>query len=135
MPLAKSMLIAASGMKAQGTRLRIIAENLANAGSTADRPDGDPYRRKTVTFQNVLDRTLGSRVVKVGRVGEDKSDFGLKYEPAHPAANQDGYVKTPNVKPLIEMMDMREAHRSYDANLNMIEVTKSMLRRTLDLLR
>ena len=135
MPLEKSMIVSAAAMKAQGTRLRVIAENVANANSTADRPDGDPYRRKIVTFHNVLDRELEARVVRVRRIRGDQSDFGLRFDPQHPAANKDGYVKTPNVNSLIEMTDMREAHRSYEANLNMIEVTKSMLSRTLDLLR
>lgn len=135
MPLEKSMIVSAAAMKAQGTRLRVIAENVANANSTAERPDGDPYRRKIVTFHNVLDRELGMRVVRVRGIRGDQSDFSLRFDPQHPAANTDGYVKTPNVNSLIEMTDMREAHRSYEANLNMIEVTKSMLSRTLDLLR
>ena len=135
MPLEKSMIVSAAAMKAQGTRLRVIAENVANANSTAERPDGDPYRRKIVTFHNVLDRELGMRVVRVRGIRGDQSDFGLRFDPQHPAANTDGYVKTPNVNSLMEMTDMREAHRSYEANLNMIEVTKSMLSRTLDLLR
>lgn len=135
MPLEKSMIVSAAAMKAQGTRLRVIAENVANANSTADRPDGDPYRRKIVTFHNVLDRELGMRVVQVRRIRGDESDFKLQFDPQHPAANKDGYVKTPNVNNLIEMTDLREAHRSYEANLNMMEVSKSMLSRTLDLLR
>ena len=135
MALEKSMMIAASGMRAQGTRLRIIAENIANAGSMAETPGGDPYRRKTVTFSNVLDRELGVRTVEVSRVREDKSDFGLRFDPTHPAADEDGYIKTPNVKTTIETMDFREAQRSYEANLNMIEVSRAMLRSTLELLR
>lgn len=135
MPLEKSMIVSAAAMKAQGTRLRVIAENVANANSTADRPDGDPYRRKIVSFHNVLDRELGMRVVEVRRIRGDESDFKLQFDPQHPAANKDGYVKTPNVNSLIEMTDLREAHRSYEANLNMMEVSKSMLSRTLDLLR
>ncbi|MCG8547801.1 MAG: flagellar basal body rod protein FlgC [Alphaproteobacteria bacterium] len=135
MSFEKSMFIAASGMKAQGTRLRVIAENIANSGSVAEQPDGDPYRRRMTIFQNILDREMDARIVKVKRVREDMSDFGLTHDPSHPAANADGYVKTPNVNTLVEMMDMREAQRSYEANLNMIDVTKSMLSRTLDLLR
>ncbi len=135
MPLEKSMILSAAAMKAQGTRLRVIAENVANANSTAERPDGDPYRRKIVTFHNVLDRELGTRVVKVRGIRGDRSEFALRFDPQHPAANKDGYVKMPNVNSLIEMTDMRDAHRSYEANLNMIEVGKSMLSRTLDLLR
>lgn len=135
MSFEKSMFIAASGMKAQGTRLRVIAENIANSGSVAEQPDGDPYRRRMTIFQNILDREMDARIVKVKRVREDMSDFGLTHDPSHPAANADGYVKTPNVNTLVEMMDMREAQRSYEANLNMIDVTKSMMSRTLDLLR
>lgn len=135
MGFEKSLILSAAGMKAQGERLRVIAENLANGDSTATTPGGDPYRRKVVTFQNVLDRELHMKLVGVDRVREDKSEFPLKYDPTHPGANKDGYVKMPNVNTLVEMMDMREAQRSYEANLNMIEVSKSMLARTLDLLR
>jgi flagellar basal-body rod protein FlgC len=135
MDLEKSLILSAAGMKAQGQRLRVISENLANAESTATVADGNPYRRRVVTFQNVLDRKLDMKLVGVDRVREDKTDFPLKYDPAHPGANKDGYVKMPNVNSLIELMDMREAQRSYEANLNMIEVSKSMLTRTLDLLR
>lgn len=135
MDIEKSLILSAAGMKAQGERLRVIAENLANSDSTATKPGGDPYRRKVITFQDVLDRKLGMDVVKAGPVREDPSDFPLKYDPSQPGANKDGYVKMPNVKTLIELMDMREAQRSYEANLNMIEVSKSMLSRTLELLR
>lgn len=135
MALEKSMIIAASGMRAQGTRLRVIAENIANAGSMAETTGGEPYRRKTVTFSNLLDRELGARTVEVSRVREDKSDFGLRHDPMHPAADAAGYIKTPNVKIAVEMMDFREAQRSYEANLNMIEVSRTMLRNTLELLR
>lgn len=133
--LKKTMFISASGMKAQGTRLRVIAENVANAGSTATTPGGDPYRRKIVNFSNELNRSLGVQTVRVGSIKEDNSDFGLRFDPNHPAANADGYVSLPNVSTLIEVMDMREAQRSYEANLSVIEVTKSMLQRTLDILR
>lgn len=135
MGFEKSLILSAAGMKAQGERLRVIAENLANGDSAATVPGGDPYRRKVVTFQNVLDRELHMNLVGVDRVREDKSEFPLKYDPTHPGANKDGYVKMPNVNTLIEIMDMREAQRSYEANLNMIEVSKAMLSRTLDLLR
>ena len=135
MGFEKSLILSAAGMKAQGERLRVIAENLANGDSAATVPGGDPYRRKVVTFQNVLDRELHMNLVGVDRVREDKSEFPLKYDPTHPGANKDGYVKMPNVNTLVEMMDMREAQRSYEANLNMIEVSKAMLSRTLDLLR
>ncbi len=133
--LKKSMFISASGMKAQGTRLRVIAENVANVNSTATTPGGDPYRRKIVNFSNELNRSLGARTVRVGKITEDSSDFGLRFDPNHPAANADGYVSLPNINTLVEVMDMREAQRSYEANLSVIEVTKSMLQRTLDILR
>jgi flagellar basal-body rod protein FlgC len=135
MGFEKSLIIAAAGMKAQGDRLRVIAENLANKDSAPKTADGDPYRRKVVTFKNVLDRATNANLVKVDRVRTDDSDFPLKHDPSNPAANADGYVKLPNVNTLVELMDMREAQRSYEANLNMIEVGKAMLTRTLDLLR
>src|SRR5260221_4627251 len=121
-------------MKAQGSRLRLISENLANAGSTSQTPGGEPYRRKVLSFGNVLDRTLGAQMVQVRSIGPDRSDFELKYEPSHPAANSDGYVMTPNVNPIIEMADMREAQRSYNAKVTVIETSRSMLQRTLEIL-
>lgn len=135
MDLVKSMRISASGMQAQDARLRAIAENLANSDSLGQTPGADPYRRKIVSFKNVLDRTMGAELVKVANVARDQREFGKRHDPAHPAADPDGYVQVPNVNPLIELADMREAQRSYEANLNMIEVTKGMLHRTIDLLR
>ncbi len=133
--MMKSMSISAAGMKAQGTRLRIIAENMANAGSTALTPDGDPYRRKLVSFGVTLDRELGVPLVDVARVTRDLSDFNESYQPGHPAANASGYVKTSNVSTLVEMADMREAERSYQANLKVLQASRGMLQRTIDLLR
>ena len=130
-----SMMIAASGMRAQGYRLKVVAQNIANANSTSDRTGGDPYRRKVVTFANVLDRQLDAELVKVSKLKEDQSAFKLVYDPHHPAANKDGFVKMPNVNQLVEMMDMREAQRSYEANLNIVEAAKSMMSRTIGLLR
>jgi flagellar basal-body rod protein FlgC len=135
MEFLKSMMVSASGLRAQTQRMKVIAENLANASSTAKTADGDPYRRKVVTFSNELDRSLGATKVKVNKIGTDKSEFQLRYEPGHPGANADGYIKLPNVMPLIEMADMQEAHRTYEANLGIIEGAKSMLQRTIDLLR
>lgn len=122
-------------MQVQSERLRVVAENIANAGSTATTPGGDPYRRKLVVFKNVLDREMGVDMVKIDRRIYDMSDFTPKYEPTHPAANEQGYVLYPNVNPIIEAMDMREARRAYEANLNVIEMAKSMLSQTINLLR
>jgi len=133
--LTKSMSISAAGMKAQGTRLRVISENLANAGSTAQRPNDDPYRRKVVTFGVVLDRQLGIPLVDVARIARDSSEFGKIYQPGHPAADANGYVKSSNVNTLVEMADMREAERSYQANLKVLQASRGMLQRTIDLLR
>lgn len=129
------MSVAASGMKVQGTRLRLVAQNLANANSTGLAPGDDPYRRQTITFGNVLDREMGVKLVEVARTGVDPSAFPLHYEPGHPAADADGYVLKPNVNTLLEMADMREAQRSYEANLNTLAMARSMIQRTLDLLR
>jgi len=133
--LLKSLDISASGMKAQGTRLRVIAENVANAGSTATTPDGQPYRRKLVTFGSTLDRALGAELVDVKRITRDTSAFGQRYQPGHPAANASGYVKTSNVNSLVEVADMRQAQRSYEANLRVLQTSRTMLQRTIDLLR
>jgi flagellar basal-body rod protein FlgC len=135
MDLMESLMISAAGMRAQGQRLRVVAENLANADSVAEVAGGDPYRRKTISFKNQLDRELGMETVQVSKVGEDPSDFRMKYDPGNPAADTKGYVKLPNVNSLIEMSDMREAQRSYEANLKAIEVARSMLQRTIDLIR
>lgn len=135
MELMKSIMIAAAGLRAQGGRMRIIAENLANADSTANTPGGDPYRRKLPTFQQVYDRQLQAHVVRQGPTRADMSEFERRYDPGHPAADATGYVKLPNVNPLLESMDMREAQRSYTANLNVITATRRMLARTLDILR
>lgn len=135
MDFMKSMKIAASGLRAQSGRMRIIAENIANANSTAQKPGGDPYQRKIPTFKQVYDDQLSAQLVEPGRVKKDTSDFGLRFEPGHPAADEKGYVKTPNVSALVEGMDMREAQRSYQANLNVISASRRMLARTLDILR
>lgn len=135
MDLNDAMHVAASGMKVQGTRLRLVAQNLANANSTGLAPGDEPYRRQTITFKNVLNRELGLEVVKVARTGVDPSPFPLHYEPGHPAADPDGYVQKPNVNSLLEMADLREAQRSFEANLNTLSMARSMVQRTLDLLR
>ncbi|MEH6632650.1 MAG: flagellar basal body rod protein FlgC [Halopseudomonas aestusnigri] len=133
--LYKSMQISASGLRAQGTRLRVISENIANADSVSQEPGGAPYRRKMVTFGHELSRELGVEKVVVKDVINDKSDFRREFLPGHPAADEDGYILRPNVNALIEMTDMREAQRSYEANLQAIQASKSMLQQTLEILR
>jgi flagellar basal-body rod protein FlgC len=135
MDLVKTLRISAAGMQAQGTRMRTISENLANADSLASEPGGQPYRRKMVTFKNTLDKQIGAEMVRADKVVTDKADFKKRYDPSHPAADAEGYIQTPNVNPLIEVMDLRQAQRSYEANLNVIETSKTMLLRTIDLLR
>ena len=135
MEFNKAMEIAAAGMAAQRTRLRVVSENLANADSTAQVPGGDPYRRKVVTFRSALDRELGVETVKVAGIKPAPGEFQRHFDPAHPAADKDGYVLMPNVNPLIEMMDMREAQRSYQANLSVIDAAKAMISRTLEILQ
>ena len=135
MDLYKAMAVSASGMKVQGTRLKVIAENLANANTTAETPGDLPYRRKVVTFQNALDRQMGVETVRVAKIDVDKKDFERRYDPSHPSADADGYVLMPNVSSIIEAMDMREAQRSYEANLSAIDSARQMLTRTIDILR
>ncbi len=135
MDLVKALNVSASGLKAQGTRLRVIAENIANADSTAQRPGAEPYRRRVVTFGNVLDRELGAETVRVDGIVPDRSEFRRRFEPGHPAADGKGYVLTPNVNSLLEVADMREAQRSYEANLKVIQSSRAMLQQTIDILR
>ena len=135
MDFLKSISIAASGLRAQAGRMRVIAENIANADSTAKSPGADPYRRKIPTFQSEIDRTLDARVVSMGRLRTDPTDFQSKHQPGHPAADASGNVKYPNVNSLVEMTDMREAQRSYEANINVIGATRRMIQRTIDMLR
>ena len=135
MDLAAASAISASGMRVQAARLRVVAENLANVDATSRAPGGDPYRRKTISFENALDRELGHDVVRVRRYGADPSAFRVENRPGHPAADADGYVRLPNVNALVELMDMREAQRSYEANLNAMGVARAMRQRTLELLR
>jgi len=133
--LFTSLKLSAAGMKAQGTRLRVISENIANADSLPTEPGGNPYRRKTITFRNAMDRNIGQNVVKVDKVRPDYSEFQRRFDPSHPAADAQGYVRAPNVNSLIEMMDMREAQRSYEANLGAIRTSRQMLQGTIDILR
>lgn len=135
MDIARILKISAAGMKAQSARMRVVAENLANAEAAPDTPGADPYRRKVISFKSELDRETGLETVAVGRISTDRSPFNRRYEPGHPGADANGYVKLPNVKGLIEVMDLRTAQRSYEANLNVIQVSRSMLQNTLEILR
>jgi flagellar basal-body rod protein FlgC len=135
MDLDRALRISAAGMTAQSTRLRVVAENLANRESTGESAGADPYRRRTVTFANRLDRAMGAETVSVSRIGTQPGDFPTRFDPAHPAADANGYVKLPNVDTLVEVMDMREAQRSYSANLTVLETTRGMLTRAIEALR
>ena len=133
--LLKTIRISAAAMKAQGMRLRVISENIANADSLPQEPGQNPYRRKIVTFKNELDRSIGVKTVAVDKIKPDNSEFEKRFDPNHPAADADGYVLIPNINTLIEMMDMKEAQRSYEANLNVIKSSKAMLQGTIDILK
>lgn len=133
--LKAAIVSSTSGLRAQSTRLRIVSENLANANATATQPGQDPYARKTVSFAQELDRVTGASIVRVSAVGTDKSAFPTRYEPGHPAAEPSGYVKLPNVNPLIEMSEMRESHRSYEANLQVVRQVREMVGDLIELLR
>jgi flagellar basal-body rod protein FlgC len=133
--LQTALKIAASGLGAQSERLRIVSENLANAQSTAVTPGGEPYQRKTIAFAAELDRASGGTFVEVGAIDQDRTAFPVEYMPGHEAADESGYVKMPNVNPLIEMADMREANRSYEANLQVIRQARELISMTIDLMR
>lgn len=135
MDLQNSVGISASGLKAQSLRMRIIAENLANADSVASAPGGTPYQRRVATFKAELDRASGGTQVAVTGIAADKSAFGRTYQPGNPAADANGYVLTPNVNSLTEAADMKAAQRSYEANLNAIEAARTMTMRTIDMLK
>jgi flagellar basal-body rod protein FlgC len=135
MDFIKSLSVAATGLRAQMGRMRVISENIANADSVAQTAGGDPYRRRIVTFNSVLDRSLGAQVVELGPIQTDKSDFLVRHEPGNPAADAAGDVKYPNVNSLIEMTDLRDAQRSYEANLNVITATRRMIQQTLNIIK
>ncbi|MFZ4541357.1 MAG: flagellar basal body rod protein FlgC [Rickettsiales bacterium] len=135
MDLLDTIHVSSSGLRAQQDRLKVVSQNIANAESIGTREGQLPYRRKTITFQNALDKETGAQMVKTGKVGTDKSEFVKKYEPNHPQSDAQGYVMYPNINTISEMMDMREARRGYEANLNVIESSKAMLNQTLSLLR
>jgi flagellar basal-body rod protein FlgC len=134
-PLQASIKIAGAGLEAQSTRLRIISENVANAQSTANTPGGDPYARKTVSFDNVMDRTAGLSLVRVKNIGLDDSPFAVEQDPGNPAADEKGFVKTPNVNILVELADMREANRTYEANLQVAKQSSELMSQTVALLK
>jgi flagellar basal-body rod protein FlgC len=133
--LNRILAISARGLDAQNTRLRVIAQNLANQDSTGSTPGADPYRRKTVSFENRIDRALGIETVRIRQIGRDRADFQLRHDPAHSAADDRGYVKHPNVNSFVEVMDMRDAERSYRANLAVMQATRGMLTRTIEMLK
>ena len=135
MDFTTSLYIAAAGLRAQSGRMRIIAENLANADSTSASANGEPYRRRIATITSEFDRELNATVVKLGDPVADQADFRLQYDPGNPTADKQGYVRLPNVNALVEMMDMRDAQRSYEANMQVMEGARAMLTRTIDLLR
>ncbi len=134
-PLSSISTTAASGMRAQTDRLRVVSENVANSSSTAQTPGGDPYQRKTMSFRSSTDSRTGAAIVQSGDIERDSSAFELRFDPSHPAADENGYIKLPNVNPLIEMSNMREASRSYEANLSMMENARDMRRQLVDLLK
>src|SRR5580698_139852 len=134
MDFSKSMTVAASGMRAQTERMKVIAENIANANSTSPVKGGEPYRRKIATITQSFDSELDATLVSSGKPLPDKSEFRSQYDPGNPTADAQGYVKLPNVDSLVEIMDMREAQRSYEADLSVMDATKQMLVKTVDLL-
>jgi len=134
-PILASLKIASSGIAAQSTRMKVVSENIANANTTGTTPGSDPYQRKTVTFQSEIDRLTGADMVKIGEVGRDDAPFVVEHDPGNPAADADGYVKMPNVRMLVEMADMREANRSYEANIQVVKQARELINMTIDLLR
>lgn len=133
--LSVSADIAVSGMKAQAERLKVISQNMANADSVSVVPGGEPYRRQVVSFKDYVDPATGAEMVKVDKVVKDMSQFEKRYAPNHPGADANGYISLPNVNPLIEMMDMKEAQRTYEANLNMMKTARQMNSNVLDILK
>ncbi|HXV32149.1 MAG TPA: flagellar basal body rod protein FlgC [Sinorhizobium sp.] len=134
-PLTSALKVSASGLQAESTRLRIVSENIANARSTGDVPGADPYRRKTISFAAEVDRASGASLVEIDRIGTDDSNFNIEFDPGSPAADEKGMVKLPNVNILIEMADMREANRAYEANLQTVKQSRDLISQTIDLLR
>jgi flagellar basal-body rod protein FlgC len=134
--LMSAMSAAASGLRAQTVRIRLSAENIANASTTATTPGGDPYRRKAPVFRAYFDRETNAQRVKVTGEREDyKTPFVEKYDPTNPGADAKGYVKMSNVSPLVEMADLRDAQRAYEANLNVVEASRSMMMGIVNILK
>lgn len=134
-PLAQAMTTSASAMRSEATRIRVIAENLANVNSTAASPGGDPYQRKLITFRQAIDQQTGAATVEPGAITADRSPFRIEYDPSNPAADASGYYKLPNVSELVEQADMREAEHSYEANLACLSLTRSLMTKTLQILK
>ncbi|QGM97916.1 flagellar basal body rod protein FlgC [Methylocystis parvus] len=134
-PLEASLKVAGAGLAAQSARLRVVSENMANAQSTGKTPGADPYARKTIAFVNELDRATGLQLVRVNGVGVDATPFAIERDPGHPAADANGDVKRPNVNLLVEMADMREANRAYEADLQIMKQSRDLLAMTVDLLK
>jgi flagellar basal-body rod protein FlgC len=134
-PLQSSLRIAGSGLDAQSVRMRIISENIANAQSTGDTPGSDPYSRQTVSFDNIVDRATGAPMVRVKSLGRDSSPFKVEHDPGNPAADAAGFVKLPNVDVMTELADMREANRTYEANLQVAKQSAELLGETVNLLK
>lgn len=134
-PLTSALKVSASGLQAESTRLRIVSENIANARSSGDTPGAEPYRRKTISFAAEVDRASGASLVEIERLGTDDSDYNIEFDPGNPAADEKGMVKMPNVNILVEMADMREANRAYEANLQTIKQSRDLISQTIDLLR
>lgn len=130
-----SLKISGAGMRVQNERVRVIAQNIANADTAPTKPGEKPYTRQTISFKERMDKAAGERLVSVDDISTDKSEFQLKYMPGHPAADKDGYVQMPNVSTLVETMDMREASKTYEANLGMFTQTRDMMNRTIDIIR
>ncbi|AWN37624.1 flagellar basal body rod protein FlgC [Methylobacterium radiodurans] len=134
-PLLSATRLASAGLEAQSLRMRVVSENLANAQSTGETPGSDPYARKTVTFRAEMERALGAASVRVSGIGNDTAPFRTEHDPSNPAADDKGMVKLPNVNMLVEMADMREANRSYEANLQVIKQARAMVAGMIDLLK
>lgn len=134
-PIKVAVQVASSGLEAQSRRMLVVSENLANANSTGSTPGANPYARKTVSFDSVIDDLSGAKLVKVDRVDVDNKPFRVEYDPSHPAADANGNVKMPNVDMLVELADMRESNRSYEANLQVVKQARAMSSMTIDLLR